>query len=63
MAISSQEVLPEKMNTIEQLLLQLSAKIENFLGYEILSEEEQKELDQVRKEIKSREYVPMDQAF
>ncbi len=53
----------EKMNTIEQLLLQLNAKIENFLGYEVLSEEEQKELDQVREEIKSGEYVPMDQAF
>jgi hypothetical protein len=57
------DVLMEKMNTIEQLLLQLNTKIDNFLGYEILSEEEQKELDQVREEIKSGESVPMDQAF
>lgn len=57
------DVLMEKMNTIEQLLLQLNAKIDNFLGYEILSEEEQKEHDQVREEIKSGESVPMDQAF
>ena len=53
----------EKMNTIEQLLIQLNAKIENFLGNEILSEDEKKELDQIRKEIKSGEYVPIDQAF
>ena len=55
------DVVMEKMEHIERLLLQLNAKIDNFLGYEDLTSEE--ELKQIRREVKSGEYVPLDKAL
>jgi len=57
------DAMMEKMEHIEKLLLQLNAKIDNFLGYEDLSSDEQEELKRIRHEIKSGEYVPLDKAL
>jgi len=53
----------EKMETIENLLRQLNAKIDNFVGYEELSERERTELRRIRKEVRSGEVVSLDEAF
>ena len=55
----SQELL-EKMNHIEKLLIEINAKIDNFLGFEGLNEEERKEIEQIEKEVESGEYFTFD---
>jgi hypothetical protein len=57
------DVVMEKMEHIEKLLLQLNAKIDNFLGYEELTSDEKEELKKIRREVRSGEYIPMDKAF
>jgi hypothetical protein len=57
------DVVMEKMEHIEKLLLQLNAKIDNFLGYEELTSDEMEELKKIRREVRSGEYVPLDKAF
>ena len=49
-------MLLEKMNKIEQLLIEINAKIDNFLGFEELTEEEQEEIAQLREEVKKGEF-------
>jgi len=51
----SQELL-EKMNRIEMLLIEIHSKIDNFLGFEELSEEEGKEIELIEKEVESGKY-------
>ena len=57
------DTLLEKINHIEKMILELNTKIDNFLGYEDLSEEEKKEVDEVREEMKQGEYVEFDELF
>ena len=57
------DVVMEKMEHIERLLLQLNAKIDNFLGYEDLTSDEQEELKKIRREVKNGEYVSLDRAL
>jgi uncharacterized protein YcfJ len=57
------DVVMEKMEHIEKLLLQLNAKIDNFLGYEDLTPREKEDLKKVRREVESGDYVPLDKAF
>ncbi len=45
------------------MILEISAKIDNFLGYEELSEEEYREVEEIRKEISRGEYVRFDEVF
>jgi len=54
----STDVLLEKINNIE-----LNTKIDNFLGYEDLTEEEKKELEKTREEIKKGECVSFEELF
>jgi hypothetical protein len=54
------DVVMEKLEHIERLLLQLKAKIDNFLGYEDLTSDEQEVVKKIRREVKSGEYVPLD---
>ena len=42
------EVLIEKIDRIEALLLELSAKIDNFLGFEEITEEEKEEVEKLK---------------
>ncbi|HEC88037.1 MAG: hypothetical protein KAT49_04295 [Methanomicrobia archaeon] len=57
------EVLIEKIDRIEALLLELSAKIDNFLGFEEITEEEKEEVEKLKEEIKKGEYLSIDQVF
>jgi len=57
------EVLIEKIDRIEALLLELSAKIDNFLGFEEITEEEKVEVEKLKEEIKRGEYLSIDQVF
>jgi archaellum component FlaC len=57
------EVLIEKIDRIEALLLELSAKIDNFLGFEEITEEEKEEVEKLKEEIKRGEYLSIDQVF
>lgn len=53
----------ERLERIERLLIQLNAKIDNFLGYESLSEEEREELRRMREEVKRGEFVRFEELF
>ena len=57
------DVLLEKINKIERMITELNAKIDNFLGYEDLTEEEKRESKKIREEIKKGEYVKFDEVF
>ncbi len=47
----------ERLERIERLLLALNAKIDNFLGYEEITEKEREELRKMREEVKGGEFV------
>ena len=51
------DILLKKIKHIEQLIIELNTKIDNFLDYEDLTEEEKEEVEKIRDEIKKREYV------
>ncbi|MFQ6126708.1 MAG: hypothetical protein ACE5R6_19190 [Candidatus Heimdallarchaeota archaeon] len=57
------DTLLEKMSKIEQLLLEINAKIDNFLGFEDLTEEEQEEIAQLREEIQKGDFIPFQGVF
>ncbi len=57
------DLLLEKINNIEKLLMELNTKIDNFLGYEELTDEEKKEIKEIREEIKKGEYVKFEELF
>jgi len=57
------DVLLEKISNIERMIMELNTKIDNFLGYEDLTEEEKKELEKIREEIKKGEYVRFEDLF
>ena len=58
----SDELL-EKINNIERMIMELSTKIDNFLGYEDLTEKERREVEKIRGEIKKGEYIKFDEIF
>ncbi len=45
------------------LLRGIHSKIDNFLGFEDLSDEERKEMDLIEKEVESGEYFTFDEVF
>jgi len=57
------DVLLEKISNIERMIQELNTKIDNFLGYEDLTEVEKKEIEKIREEIKKGEYVKFDELF
>ncbi|ATZ60657.1 MAG: hypothetical protein BME93_00420 [Methanosarcinales archaeon Met12] len=57
------EAMMEKIDHIEKLLMEINAKIDNFLGFEELSEEELEEIERLREEVKSGEYVRFEEMF
>jgi len=55
--------LLEKINHIEKLLIEIDAKIDNFLGFEELSEEDKKEVQKFREDVSRGEYVSYKDVF
>jgi hypothetical protein len=57
------EALTEKIDRIENLLREINAKIDNFLGFEALDNEERNELQGLREAISSGEYLYFAEVF
>ena len=55
--------LEERMKRLEELLLEINSKIENFLGYEELNQEEEEEVERITKEMKEGKYVKFEEIF
>ncbi|WP_456478811.1 hypothetical protein [Geoglobus ahangari] len=55
-----ENVILEHLKKIEKQLEMLNSKIENFLGFEELSEEELEELDEIEAEMERREKFPLE---
>ncbi len=62
MVYMSDELL-EKITHIEKMLIEIGAKIDNFLGFEELSEEEKEEVKKLREEVNKGEYVSYKEVF
>jgi hypothetical protein len=58
-----ENVLEKKLSHIESLLIELHAKIDNFLGFETLTEDEKKELITIREEIQADQLEKFDKVF
>ncbi|MEA2053851.1 MAG: hypothetical protein U9O96_01850 [Candidatus Thermoplasmatota archaeon] len=57
------DAILKKISNVEKILNEINSKIDNFLGFEELSPEEKKELEEIRKEIKRGEYVKAEEIF
>ena len=57
------DVMMEKLEHIERLILQLNARIDNVLGYEDLTSDEKEDLKKIQRDVKSGEYVPLEKAL
>ncbi|RSN76494.1 MAG: hypothetical protein DSO07_01985 [Thermoproteota archaeon] len=57
------DVVLKRINDIEKILIEINAKIDNFIGYEELTEKERRELRKIREEVKRGEYVSFDEVF
>ena len=52
-----------KIDNIEGLLEKINSKLDNFLGFEDLSDEEREEIETIRKAVRSGETVQFDDVF
>ena len=57
------EAIMEKTERIENLLISINGKLDNFMGFEDLSDDEKDEVKKLRKEVKSGEYMTFDEVF
>ncbi|MGY0287453.1 MAG: hypothetical protein ACUX7D_01605 [Candidatus Methanodesulfokora washburnensis] len=57
------DVVLKGINDIEKILIEINAKIDNFIGYEELTEKERRELRKIREGVKRGEYVSFDEVF
>ena len=57
------DLLLKKLNNIEKLLLEVNAKIDNFLGFEELSDKEIQELEEISQEMKDGKNYKFDEVF
>jgi len=57
------ELAMQKLEHIEQLLIGIDTKIDNFLGFEELKESEIKEIREIRNEMQKGDYATFDEVF
>lgn len=57
------EILLKKLDRIEKMIMEINTKIDNFLGFEELTEEEKEEVRKFREEIRGGEYVKFEELF
>jgi len=62
-AVEEMKMLEEKIERLENLLLEINSKIENFMGYEELTDEEEERVKRVVEEMKSGNYVRFEEIF
>jgi len=60
---SISDMMLDRIELIEKRLLQLNTKIDNFEGHEERPEEERKEIEKIRQEVKFGDYVPLDETL
>ena len=61
--VEEMKMLEEKIERLENLLLEINSKIENFMGYEELTDEEEERVKRVVEEMKSGNYVRFEEIF
>jgi hypothetical protein len=57
------DVVLKRINDIEKILIEINAKIDNFIGYEELTEKERRELRKIREGVKRGECVGFNEVF
>jgi len=57
------QALLKKMDHIEELLLEIKAKMDNFMGFDELGEDERREVELRRSEVERGDYVEFDEVF
>jgi hypothetical protein len=57
------DVVLKRINDIKKILIEINAKINNFMGYEELTEKERKKLRKIREEVKRGGYASFDEVF
>ncbi|CAD7769135.1 hypothetical protein FHEFKHOI_00526 [Candidatus Methanoperedenaceae archaeon GB50] len=59
------QALLKKMDHIEELLLEIKAKMDNFMGFDELGEDERREVELLRRdrEVERGDYVEFDEIF
>lgn len=55
----SEELLLQKIDNLETLIIQLNDKIDNYFGMEDISTEEREEIQKLGDEVASGEYVTL----
>jgi len=63
LVLGMSESIIEKIENIEKLLIEINAKIDNFLGFEDLSAEEVEEIRKLREEVKRGDFVGFEDVF
>ena len=57
------ELAIQKLEHIEQLLIGIDMKIDNFLGFEEMKESELKELREIRNEMQKGDHATFEEVF
>lgn len=57
------DVVLKRINDIEKILIEINAKIDNFIGYEELTEKERRELRKIREGVKRGECAGFNEVF
>lgn len=52
-----------KLNSIEEFLQRIESKMDNFMGFESISDEERQELSQIKEEMRKGEFYSYDKVF
>ncbi|MCH8520287.1 MAG: hypothetical protein LAT82_06050 [Nanoarchaeota archaeon] len=55
--------LDDRLYNIEEFLKRIESKMDNFLGFEMLEQEEKEELLQIKKEMKSGNFHEYEDVF
>ncbi len=63
MTTSDTEIMLQKLIHIENLLVEINHKIDNFTGFEELDDDERQEVSQIKKEIEDGQYDSFDDVF
>jgi len=57
------DILMEKLGHIEEMLKEINSKIDNFLGFEEITDDEKEEFKKLREEIKNGHYETYENSF
>ncbi len=57
------KMLEEKIARLEDLLIEINSKIENFMGYEDITPEEEEKVKKIIEDMKNGNYVKFEEIF